>query len=98
MRTKGTAEELERKRRRAVELVENGEKLADVRRILGVSQTALKNWRRAVRERGPDALAAKPRHVPKRLNEEQLRQLTEELEKGSVVHGWVNERQRPIGC
>ena len=91
MRTKGSAEELERKRRRAVALLEQGEKPADVRRILGASQSALKLWRRIVRERGYDALAAKPRHVPKRLNEDQLRQLAEELQKGSVAHGWANE-------
>ena len=91
MRTPGTPEELERKRRRAVELVEQGEKLADVRRILGVSKTALKNWRRAVREQGLDALAAKPRHVPKRLTGEQFARLGEELKKGSVFHGWANE-------
>jgi transposase len=91
MRTKGSAEELERKRRRAVDLLEQGEKPADVIRILGVSPGALKLWRRAVREGGPDALAAKPRHVPKRLDETQLRQLAEELRKGSVAHGWANE-------
>ena len=91
MRTKGSAEELERKRRRAVALLEQGEKPADIRRILGVSQSALKLWRRMVRERGHDALAAKPRHVPKRLDGEQLRQLAEELKKGSVAHGWANE-------
>jgi len=91
MRTKGTAEELERKRRRAVELLQRGEKPADVRRILGVSNNALCTWRRTVREHGMDALAAKPRRVPKRLDEEQLRQLAEELKKGSVAHGWANE-------
>ena len=91
MRSKGSAEELERKRRRAVALLEQGEKPADVRRILGVSQSALKTWRRVVRERGHDALAAKPRHVPKRLDDEQLCQLAEELKKGSVAHGWANE-------
>ena len=91
MRTKGTAEELERKRRRAVELLQKGEKPADVRRILGVSNNALCTWRRIAREQGMDALAAKPRRVPKRLDEEQLRQLEEELKKGSMAHGWANE-------
>ena len=91
MRTKGSPEELERIRRRAVQLVEQGEKPDDVCRILGVSQSALKSWRRIVREHGHEGLAAKPRHVPKRLNEEQLRQLVEELKKGSVAHGWANE-------
>ena len=46
MRTKGSAAELERKRRRAVSLLEQGEKPADVCRILGVSQSSLKMWRR----------------------------------------------------
>ena|GEM_PF-2522559 len=91
MRTKGTAGELERKRRHAVELLRQGEKPADVRRFLGVSNNALCTWNRTAREQGIDALAAKPKPMPRRLNEEQLRQLAEELKKGSVAHGWANE-------
>ena len=91
MRTPGTAGELERKRRRAMELAEQGEKPADIRRFLGVSKRSFSRWRKAVLEQGHEALASKPRHVPKRLDEGQLRLLAEELKKGSVAHGWANE-------
>ena len=91
MRPPGSAEELERKRRRAMELMEQGKKPSDIRHFLGVSKRSFSRWRSAVLKQGHEALAAKPRQVPKRLDEEQLRQLVEELEKGSVAHGWANE-------
>ena len=91
MRTPGTAEELERRRRRAVELVQQGENPADVCRILGVTTRALQLWLKKVREQGAGALAPKPKLGFKRLSQEQLCRLAEELQKGSVAHGWANE-------
>ena len=91
MRTPGSAEELERRRRRAVELVHRGEKPADVCRILGVTARALQLWLKTVREQGPDALAAKPKLGTRRLDEGQLDHLVSELQKGSVAHGWAND-------
>ncbi len=91
MRTKGSPEELERRRRRAIDLWQQGEKPADICRILGVSLRALQTWRRAVELGGPDALAAKPRLVPKRLDGKQLPRLAEALAQGSTAHGWAND-------
>jgi transposase len=90
MRTKGTAAELERRRRRAVQLVEQGESPAAVARILGVTRSSLHRWRRMARQ--GQGLAAKP--VPgakRRLTDAQLRELERLLDRGAPAHGFPNE-------
>src|SRR5262245_1012119 len=89
MRPRGTAAELERRRRRAVALVEGGESPSLVARILGVTRSSLRRWRRLARE--PSGLAAKPAWGPNpRLTECQLAALEALLEQGAVAHGWPN--------
>jgi transposase len=90
MRTKGTAAELERRRRRAVELVEQGEAPAVVARIMGVTRPSLHRWRRMVR--GGAGLAAKPAAgARRRLTDTQMRELEGLLDEGAPAHGFPNE-------
>jgi transposase len=90
MRPKGTAAELERRRRRAVELLAQGEAPAVVARILGVSRTSLHRWRRLARQAGN--LAAKPPSgARRRLSDAQLSDLEQLLLKGAPAHGFPNE-------
>jgi transposase len=90
MRPKGIAAELERRRRRAVELLERGEAPAVVARILGVQRTSLHRWRRMARQ--TDGLAAKPPSGAKRrLTDAQLGELEQLLLKGAPAHGFPNE-------
>jgi transposase len=90
MRPKGTAAELERRRRRAVELVERGESPTVVARILGVQTASVHRWRRLARQ--PNGLEAKPTPGPKaRLSADQLSQLEKLLLQGAKAHGWHNE-------
>ena len=90
MRPKGTPAELERRRRRAVELVEQGESPTLVGRILGVQPTSIHRWRRMARQ--PSGLDARPLPGSKpRLSDEQLRQLEALLLQGAKTHGWPNE-------
>jgi transposase len=90
MRPKGTAAELERRRRRAVELLEQGEAPAVVARILGVRRTSLHRWRRMAR-RGY-SLSAKPvAGAKRRLTDPQLSELERLLDKGAPFHGFPNE-------
>jgi transposase len=90
MRSKGTAAELERRRRRAVALVERGEAPTVVARILGVTPSSLHRWRRMARQ--GQGLAAKP--VPgakRRLTDAQLQELEHLLDQGAPAHGFPNE-------
>src|SRR5215204_4370102 len=89
MRPEGTAAELERRRRRAVALVEGGESPSLVARVLGVTCSSLRRWRRLARQ--PDGLTAKPNRGPvPRLSNQQLAALAALLDQGAVVHGWPN--------
>jgi transposase len=86
----GTAEELERRRRRAVDLVRQGESRATVARVLGVHPKSLARWLRQARQ--PGGLDSKPQtgHSPG-LSDEQLARLAALLRQGAKHHGWHNE-------
>src|SRR3954452_9762493 len=90
MRPKGTAAELERRRRRAVELLEQGESPAVVARILGLRRPSLHRWRRMARQE--EGLKAKPVTGPKRrLTDSQRCELERLLLQGATAHGFANE-------
>src|SRR5690348_11361577 len=86
----GTAAELERRRRRAVELVDQGESPSTVARILGVHETTIHRWRRMARR--PQGLNAKPvSGSPPGLSDYHLRKLERLLLQGAKKHGWPNQ-------
>jgi transposase len=86
----GTAAELERRRRRAVDLLEQGESPSTIARILGVHETSVHRWRRLARQ-GP-GLAAKPHPGRKPLlSDEQWLEVQRLLLRGAKAHGWRND-------
>ena len=90
MRPKGTAAELERRRRRAVQLVEQGESPTLVARIFGVRIPTIHRWRRMAQK--PHGLDARPIPGPTpRLSNYHLRKLERLLRQGAKKHGWPNE-------
>lgn len=87
----GTPAELERRRRRAVELLDRGESATDIARTLGVARPSLYRWRQQARGR-PDGLAARPHPGPKPLlSDAELAELEALLLRGPTAHGWANE-------
>src|SRR5215469_7206488 len=85
----GTAAELERRRRRAVELLDQGESPTTIARILGVHETSVHRWRRMAREGA--GLSAKPHPGPTPLlSTEKWLQLQQLLLRGASKHGWPN--------
>src|SRR4051794_8237860 len=90
MRPPGTAAELERRRRRAVDLVHAGESATVVARILGVTRNSLYRWQAQARQQ-TDGLAAKPALGPTpRLSDQQLGELEALLLQGAPAHGWAD--------
>jgi transposase len=88
MRPRGSAEELERRRFRAVELIDQGESRNLVARIFGVSRGALSRWCKDARL---GKLATKPHPGPScRLSDRDCEQLKKLLAKGAMAHGWPN--------
>jgi transposase len=89
-RPNGSAEELERRRTRAVEALERGESPSTIARVLGVHVTSVHRWRRMARTPGGLAPIEQPGPTP-RLDDAHLARLEELLLQGAKHHGWHNE-------
>src|SRR3954447_9715827 len=88
MRPIGSAEELQRRRLRAVELVDQGGPPEAVARFLGCGRSSVYTWLKLARE-GLGHLAAKPHpgRTP-RLGEAERKRLEGLLLQGAKAHGW----------
>jgi transposase len=86
----GTAVELERRRKQAVQAVAGGQTRQTVAKVLGVHYRTLCRWVRAARQ--PGGLQAKPQPGPTPgLSAADLRRLEDLLLQGAKSHGWHNE-------
>jgi transposase len=65
MRSKGSAKELEARRRLAIERINAGWKQSDVAAFLGVEERSVRRWVATYRRGGKQALASKPHPGPK---------------------------------
>jgi transposase len=92
MRPRGSPEELERRRRRAIDLLKAGASVTDVARRLGCSHSSVILWRDAVRRRGPTALQAKPAAGrPPKLSARQRARLPRLLLRGAGAWGFETD-------
>ncbi len=92
MRPHGSPEELERRRRRAVDLLKAGALITDVARRLGCSHSSVILWRDAVRRGGPTALTAKPAPGrPPKLTARQRARLPRLLLRGAAAWGFETD-------
>jgi transposase len=89
-RPPGTADELERRRTRAVQSLERGESPTTVARILGVHVASVHRWRRMARSPGGLKAIEQPGPTPG-LDDAQLERLEALLVQGAKHHGWPNE-------
>jgi len=92
MRPLGRPEELERRRRHAVDLLKTGASITEVARRLGCSHSSVILWRNTVRRRGLSALAAKPAPGrPPKLTVRQRARLPRLLQRGAEAWGFETE-------
>jgi transposase len=92
MRPKGTAAELERRRRRAMRLLDSGQSLATVARMVGAAFSAVWRWREAVHRHGPAALAPTPvPGRPPKLTRRQRERLPRLLARGTRADGYATD-------
>jgi transposase len=90
MRPMGSAKTLEKRRRRAIELLKEGMSQIKVGQEVGSSQSSVSRWAKLVSE--GTGLSGKPHPGRKRrLNAEEHRALESSLAKGAVAHGWGND-------
>src|SRR5215218_1621962 len=86
----GTADELERRRKQAVQAVADGQPRATVAAVLGVHYKTVARWVRASHH--PGGLDARPQPGPTpALTDTHLRRLEALLAKGAKAHGWPNQ-------
>ena len=89
MRLKGSAAELETRRRLAGRLLLEGRRIDEIAQIVAASESSVRRWRQAVRKGGLEALKAKPHPGPKpRLNEKQKQRLVKTLLAGPCKAGY----------
>jgi len=92
MRPFGTQKQLERRRRRALQLLENGLTVSAVALKVGSSHSSVILWRDRYKKEGPDSLKPKPApgRSPK-LNSRQKERLTRILLKGALAWGFSTD-------
>jgi transposase len=89
MRTHGSAEQLERRRREAVALLDQGLSVATVARRVGAAERSVRHWRQTAKDRGEAALAAVPHPgKPPKLSAHQREGLRKRLLKGARSEGF----------
>jgi len=92
MRPHGSPEMLEQRRRKAIQLLQNGVQPVDVARKLGVDRRSVRRWRASFEQDGAEGLQARPAPGrPAKLDRQQKEQLTEDLLKGARSWGWPND-------
>lgn len=89
MRPKGSAKELEVRRRIGGKLIQEGKGVREVARLVGASPSSVSRWKQALEEGGIEALRAKP-HAGRRarLRPEQKKRLERVLLAGAQAAGF----------
>lgn len=92
MRPEGSPEELERRRLRALALLEEGLQPVVVAQRLGVDRRSVRRWKAAARRGGAQALAARPAPGrPPKLERRRLPRLEKLLLGGAPAAGFAND-------
>jgi transposase len=92
MRPKGSAKELEVRRRIAAKLLLQGKGICEAAGLVGASPSSVHRWKEALKKGGPDALKAKPHQGRRcRLSGRQKKQLLKILLKGPLAAGFPTD-------
>jgi transposase len=92
MRSKGSAEQLQERRLKAIALLKQGHTQVEVARRLGVTPSAVSQWNKTYDQEGRDALLAKYHAGPApKLSLKQCERLLKYLRQGPRKHGWLTE-------
>jgi transposase len=104
MRPKGSAAELEVRRRIAADLLQDGKSTAEIAQLLRVHVSSVKRWKKSFQRDGLTGLAAKPHPGPRaRLTEDQQHALCDLIIAGARAAGydtdlWTCRRVAALIC
>lgn len=91
MRPKGSPEELESRRRRAIALLNQDYQPVEVARMVDVDRRSVRRWKAAYLKEGKQALKAKPAGRPQKLQEKAKKALERKLLKGAKIAGFPTD-------
>jgi transposase len=92
MRTKGSPDELEHRRRLAVQRSLEGDSAAEIAEFLGISPRTIWRWLASFRDRGPEGLTARPvPGRPRKLTVTQEKIVLRWLRGSPAEHGFATE-------
>lgn len=92
MRPHGSPEQLERRRRKTLELLEQGYQPVEVAKTVGVDRRSVRRWKAAYRKNGMQAIQAKPAPGrPPRLDTQARKKLERLLIKGAKACGFPTD-------
>lgn len=92
MRPQGSPEALQKRRFRAISLLEKGYPPVEVARMVGVDRRSVRRWKAAKRKSGISSLKAKPSPGrPSRLKPQQKQKLRRMLLKGAAGCGFPTD-------
>jgi transposase len=83
---------LEKRRRKAVELLQQDMRIVDVAKAVNASTSSVKRWRSAFQTQGEEGLNSAPHYQPpSRLTDKQQQRLIRTLLRGARASGYANE-------
>lgn len=92
MRPRGSPPELERRRERAIDLLQQGHRPVDVSRMVGVDRRSVRRWKAAFQRQGVAGIRAKPAPGrPARLSAEAKEELVKILMEGPIARGFPTD-------
>jgi len=92
MRPPGSPEELEQRRYRAIDLLQQGYEPVEVARMLDVERRSVRRWKATFRQKGRDGLKRKPTAGrPLKLDEKGREKLERALMKGAKAAGFPTD-------
>lgn len=92
MRPHGSPQELERRRQRAVKMLQEGATITEVARRIGCSHSSVILWRDTVQRRGAEGLKAKPASGrPPKLSRRQWEKVPKLLLRGALAWGYSTD-------